>query len=41
MAMALPISTGVPGLNLKDVYFAFYNYFWPTEGGTANHDRVD
>ena len=32
---------GGAGLNLKDVYFAFYNYFWPTEGGTANRDRVD
>ena len=32
---------GGAGLTLNDVYFAFYNYFWPTEGGTANRDKVD
>ena len=29
---------GGAGLTLNDTYFAFFNLFWPTEGGTANYD---
>ena len=29
---------GGAGLTLDDTYFSFYNYFWPTEGGTSNFD---
>lgn len=31
---------GGSGLTLNDTYFSFVNLLWPTEGGTANRDRV-